>query len=58
VKSKAKKRGISRCPKLLDTKIYKTGQTRGADDDVIRKMPKTLEGVADSGSHTCALDEG
>ena len=35
MKSKAKKRGISRCPKLLDTKIYKTGQTRGADDDVI-----------------------
>ncbi|MFM6278843.1 MAG: BstXI family restriction endonuclease, partial [Dolichospermum sp.] len=30
-----KKSGISRCPKLLDTKIYKTGQTRGADDDVI-----------------------
>lgn len=35
MKYKAKKSGISRCPKLLDTKIYKTGQTRGADDDVI-----------------------
>lgn len=22
-------------PKLVQTKIYKTGQTRGADDDVI-----------------------
>ena len=24
-------------PKAVDTKIYKTGQTRGADDDVISK---------------------
>lgn len=24
-------------PKLLDRKIYKSGQTRGADDDVISK---------------------
>jgi hypothetical protein len=26
---------IPKLPKLLDSKIYKTGQTRGADDDVI-----------------------
>lgn len=26
---------VPRLPKLLDRKIYKTGQTRGADDDVI-----------------------
>jgi hypothetical protein len=25
---------------------------------VMRKMPKTLEGAADSGSHTWALDKG
>jgi hypothetical protein len=30
----AKKR-ITKLPQLLDTKIYKTGQTRGADDDLI-----------------------
>lgn len=29
------KNTIPRLPQLLDTKIYKTGQTRGADDDVI-----------------------
>jgi hypothetical protein len=26
---------IPKLPQLLDRKIYKTGQTRGADDDVI-----------------------
>ena len=26
---------LPRLPKLLDRKIYKTGQTRGADDDEI-----------------------
>ncbi|MBN4051463.1 BstXI family restriction endonuclease [bacterium AH-315-M05] len=31
----AKKIKISKLPSLLDRKIYKTGQTRGADDDVI-----------------------
>jgi hypothetical protein len=25
---------------------------------LIRKMPKTLEDVTDSGSHICALDKG
>ena len=25
---------------------------------IIRKMPKTLEDVTDSGSHICALDKG
>ncbi|NJL88952.1 MAG: BstXI family restriction endonuclease [Coleofasciculaceae cyanobacterium SM2_1_6] len=35
MKSSAKGRSLPRCPKLLQTKIYKTGQTRGADDDVI-----------------------
>jgi hypothetical protein len=35
MKSKKKKINIPRCPKLLKTKIYKTGQTRGADDDFI-----------------------
>lgn len=29
-----RRRGVS-LPKLLKTKIYKTGQTRGADDDSI-----------------------
>lgn len=29
------KKSIPRLPQLLDRKIYKTGQTRGADDDVI-----------------------
>ena len=26
--------------------------------EIIRKMPKTLEDVTDSGSHICALDKG
>ena len=30
-----RKRAVPALPKLLDRKIYKTGQTRGADDDVI-----------------------
>ena len=30
----AKKKSI-KLPKLIESKIYKTGQTRGADDDVI-----------------------
>lgn len=29
------RRGLPRLPQLLDRKIYKTGQTRGADDDEI-----------------------
>lgn len=29
------RRGLPKLPKLLDRKIYKTGQTRGADDDEI-----------------------
>ena len=29
------RRSIPKLPKLLESKIYKTGQTRGADDDVI-----------------------
>mgnify|MGYP006155131911 CR=1 FL=1 len=29
------KKKVPKLPKLLNTKIYKTGQTRGADDDVI-----------------------
>lgn len=28
-------RGVAKLPSLLERKIYKTGQTRGADDDVI-----------------------
>lgn len=31
----AKTRKLPKLPQLLDRKIYKTGQTRGADDDVI-----------------------
>ena len=31
----SKKVKTPRIPALLDRKIYKTGQTRGADDDVI-----------------------
>ena len=31
----AKNKKAPKLPKLLDNKIYKTGQTRGADDDVI-----------------------
>ncbi|MEY3223181.1 MAG: hypothetical protein RLZZ203_2037, partial [Cyanobacteriota bacterium] len=30
----------------------------GLDGVFIRKMPKTLEDVTDSGSHICALDKG
>ena len=32
-------------PKLVQTKIYKTGQTRGADDDVIYQ--KLLDGLSE-----------
>jgi hypothetical protein len=31
----SKKAKVPKLPQLLDRKIYKTGQTRGADDDVI-----------------------
>ena len=34
-KDKLRKPKIPKLPKLLDRKIYKTGQTRGADDDAI-----------------------
>ena len=28
-------RGLPKLPQMLERKLYKTGQTRGADDDVI-----------------------
>ena len=33
--SEMPKKGLPKLPSLLDRKIYKTGQTRGADDDEI-----------------------
>ena len=37
----AKRVKIPKLPQLLDRKIYKSGQTRGADDDTILTARKT-----------------
>ncbi|MGI4991975.1 BstXI family restriction endonuclease [Halobacteriovorax sp. GFR7] len=47
-------------PKLLETKIYKTGQTRGADDDVIfqNRVLRTSTVLIDYDSYQTILDSG